>query len=206
MHIWELIMDHIFPPSTEELLIRKANIEDMKNEYSPSQKSSVYFLSYYKRKLIKSAITTAKFSHNKKSISLLATLLGIWLTEHTKGGVLLIPIPLHYKRERERGYNQVSRVLDKIQLENVRVSIAIIKRNRATPPQTTLTKNKRTKNLTGAFTININNLKHILTPEIKQIIICDDVYTTGSTLAEAYKVLKPHVPKNCKLTCLAWAH
>ncbi|MFN3188380.1 MAG: ComF family protein [Candidatus Paceibacteria bacterium] len=206
MHIWELLIDYIFPPSPEELLVRKATTEDIMKEYCPSLKSDVYFFSNYQRKLIKASVTTAKFTHNKKAVLLLSTILKTWLEEHTKCDTLLIPIPLHSKRERERGYNQVRRVIEEVKHPQIITSNNVLKRNRHTVPQTSLEKNERVKNLTDAFSVNTKNLALALSPETKRVIICDDVCTTGSTLREARKVLAPHLPKHCDLICLAWAH
>jgi ComF family protein len=206
MHNWELLFDYLFPPTPEELLVRHATITDIIKEYCPSKKANVYFLSNYQRKLIKAAITTAKFSHNKKAVRLLATLLTTWLTDHPQDQTLLIPIPLHLKRERERGYNQVTRVLNEVSLPNVTINKTILHRHRYTLPQTTLPKNDRTKNILGSFTVNPKSLAPALTSRVTRVIICDDVYTTGSTLEEARRTLAPHLTKNCELVCLAWAH
>lgn len=206
MHIWELLVDTIFPPTPHELLVRVATIQEIEIEYRPSQKAGVYYFCNYRRRLIKAVIATAKFSHNKKSITLLTALLTKWLAEHTKTDTILIPIPLHSKRERERGYNQVTAVLSGIRLTHVIIGKNILKKHKSTVPQTTLTKEDRTENLKGAFSVNASLLTEILTPNITQIIICDDVYTTGSTLREAKRILTPHIPRHCTLTCLAWAH
>lgn len=206
MHIWELLVDNIFPPSPEELLVRNASTADMANEYCPSQKADVYFFANYGRKLIKATITTAKFTHNKKAVLLLSTLLTTWLNEHAKDETLLIPIPLHSRRERERGYNQVTKVLEQISLPNIVINKSTLIRNRHTTPQTKLDKKARVENVAGVFSVNINQLQNLLTRNIKQVVICDDVYTTGSTLKEAKKVLSSHLPKDCELVCLAWAH
>jgi ComF family protein len=206
MHSFELLIDYIFPPSPNELLVRRATHAEIEKEYCPSVHNDVYFFSLYQRHLIKAAITTTKFFHNKKSARLLATLLTIWLNEHPQNDTLLIPIPLHAKRERKRGYNQVTRVLTLLSLPHVVISKKILKRNRHTTPQTKLDKKARSKNITGAFIVDTKQLRGALTPNITRIIICDDVYTTGSTLREAKKTLIPHLPKDCELVCLAWAH
>lgn len=206
MHIWELLIDYIFPPSPEELLVRRATKEDILKEYYPSQRARVYFFCNYQRKLIRATITTAKFTHNIKAVSLLRILLVTWLEEHVNDDTILIPIPLHPKRERKRGYNQVTKVLEQISLPNIVTGKNILTRNRHTTPQTKLDKDARMKNLTDAFSVNSNKLQNILTPNIRRVIICDDVYTTGSTFKEARRVLVPHIPRNCELICLAWAH
>ncbi|MCK9345266.1 MAG: ComF family protein [Candidatus Pacebacteria bacterium] len=101
---------------------------------------------------------------------------------------LLIPIPLHKKRLQERGYNQselLAREILKYDTEGIfeLTSHALI-RTRATNAQAKKEKRAaRLENLRGAFSAN---------PELvckKNIILIDDVTTTGATLAEARKVL-----------------
>lgn len=205
MHSWELLIDYIFPPSPEELLVRQASVAAIHNEYLPASKNGVFYFCNYKRKLVKATITTAKFTHNKKSHALLSTLLTLWLNEHTHESTLIIPIPLHPKRERERGYNQVTKVLEEISFPNIIFNQKILSRSRHTTPQTTLTKEARLTNLNDAFSVNLRTLNCALN-NIRLVIICDDVYTTGSTLKEAGKTILPHLPDNCQLMYLAWAH
>jgi len=101
---------------------------------------------------------------------------------------LLVPIPLHNKRLRERGYNQ-SELLAReiIRHDNAKIfqiETKALKRTQNTKPQAKSEKRaSRFKNLCGAFTA---------TPSIvrgKHIILIDDVTTTGATFSEARKTL-----------------
>ncbi len=97
----------------------------------------------------------------------------------------IIPVPLHIKRLRERGFNQsliLSRALGK--KHHLRVDFSLLKRCKLTLTQTGLDKNDRAKNISGAF---------VAGPKVKiqgkNLILVDDVYTTGSTVNECAKTL-----------------
>jgi ComF family protein len=98
---------------------------------------------------------------------------------------LLIPVPLHIKKLRERGFNQ-SLILayalgEKKQID---VNFSLLKRHKFTLTQTGLNKKEREQNIKGAF--EVSDKKKIAG---KNIILIDDVYTTGSTLNECAKTL-----------------
>lgn len=97
-----------------------------------------------------------------------------------------VPVPLHKKRLKERGYNQ-SAVIAKVLSENsgIPVDETLITRIRATEAQTKLDRAARLKNVNGAF---------LATDECrgKNLVLVDDVRTTGSTLKECALELKKH--------------
>ncbi len=97
----------------------------------------------------------------------------------------LIPIPLHPVRFRQRGYNQsleISRILAK-QL-NITLDYQLLKRTHNNPKQSLLSASQRKDNIHGVFSLNSS------TPSYQHIAIVDDVVTTGSTVAEAAKILQ----------------
>lgn len=101
---------------------------------------------------------------------------------------LIIPIPLHKKRLRERGYNQselLVRAIKKLDSNSLfEFSPDTLTRIRETKPQAKkVRRSARLENLRGAFAIQKNNVRN------KHIILIDDVATTGATLSEARKVL-----------------
>jgi ComF family protein len=98
---------------------------------------------------------------------------------------LLIPVPLHIKRLRDRGFNQ-SLLLAKEMGEkyNLPVKFSLLKRSKFTLTQTGLNKAEREKNIKGAFVVA---KKEKVTG--KNIILIDDVYTTGATVNECARVL-----------------
>ncbi len=112
---------------------------------------------------------------------------------------LLIPVPLHSTRRRERGFNQ-SQLLAK-QLEKLtKVPLASngLKRIKPTPSQTRLKKRQRRQNIAGAFACPDAELVRG-----KRVMLVDDVYTTGSTLNECARVLMEAGAESVE--CLAYA-
>lgn len=108
----------------------------------------------------------------------LAQCYGNWIAEKKIDAV--IPIPLHQRRKKQRGFNQaeaVARVLG--QQLNIPVKTNLLKRIKNTQPQKELTNKARKNNLKKAFKMNGNELQW------NCILLVDDIYTTGSTIDEA---------------------
>lgn len=94
-----------------------------------------------------------------------------------KGVNLVVPVPLHQDRVRQRGYNQSALLADVFSSHaEVRVDVAALRRVRATVPQVGLTANKRRDNVEGAFACMEGALAG------KHVLLIDDVCTTGATL------------------------
>jgi len=92
---------------------------------------------------------------------------------------ILIPVPLHPAKERERGYNQAYHIARGIQeATGADLTTDLIHRQRNTRTQTTLTKAERQENVHGAFECD-DRLKTI---EKSPIALIDDVLTTGATM------------------------
>ena len=111
----------------------------------------------------------------------------------------MVAVPLHGARERERGFNQVELVLSHLP-ETLRCLVErdVLARVRNTPPQTHLSRQKRLKNMEGAFAVH--NRKSL---QETHIILIDDVTTTGTTLSEAAHTL---TRAGAEVDCLAFAH
>jgi ComF family protein len=96
---------------------------------------------------------------------------------------VIVPVPLHPRRLKWRGFNQselLARQLEKIL--GIPCDTSAVKRSRFTIPQVKLNREKRKQNIIGAFeAVNVSG---------KNILIVDDVVTTGSTLNEIAKTLK----------------
>jgi ComF family protein len=101
---------------------------------------------------------------------------------------ILVPIPLHIKRFRWRGFNQ-SELLGELIAENLGLDFVpnLLKRIKETVPQADLSKEDRQKNIQNAFVINPGYKSQVIS---SKFIIFDDVWTSGSTLHEATKILK----------------
>lgn len=116
---------------------------------------------------------------------------------------ILIPVPLHKRRLIWRGFNQAE-LLAKQLNKYLKIPLVnnLIIRSRHTPPQMDINdKSERIKNISDAFQLNPEFNRHnnqpLTCPQVrgKIIILIDDVCTTGSTLEECAKILKPLKPK-----------
>ena len=100
---------------------------------------------------------------------------------------LLMPIPLHWHRQNVRGFNQSEEVGKLIAHGmNWKYETNLLVKNISTKPQVGLKGSTRRKNLRGVFSLNPNCVLSTMYP----VLIFDDVFTTGSTIGEATKVLK----------------
>lgn len=96
--------------------------------------------------------------------------------------VLLIPVPLGGRRQRERGYNQSERIASALAARTgLPVRTGLLHRARETRTQTALTPEARHANVAGAFRAE--------TVEGLELVLVDDVFTTGATLAAAAAAL-----------------
>jgi len=102
------------------------------------------------------------------------------------GADLIVPVPLHVKRLRQRGFNQAL-LLGEIFSRKWRVPLARnnLRRIRWTEPQVNLGAGERSANVKGAFALS--NAGEIAG---RKIFLVDDVYTTGSTVKECCRVLR----------------
>ena len=113
---------------------------------------------------------------------------------------LVIPIPLHQRRWRERGYNQSELLTGVLEHELGLPSLAsALERSRHTRPQVGLTSEERRANVLGAFTANPALVKG------KRIMVVDDVYTSGSTLNAAAEALHQAGASSVTAYCLTTA-
>jgi competence protein ComFC len=118
----------------------------------------------------------------------------------------LIPVPLHYARLRERGFNQSLLIAEEIS-KNTKIPInLIINRNKNNQTQTKLSKVERKINISDIFKVNrndkINFDKISLTNELDRVLIIDDVLTTGATVNSIAKELSNLGFKNIDVATL----
>jgi ComF family protein len=107
----------------------------------------------------------------------------------TGDSVLVIPVPLHSKKLRQRGFNQ-SEAIARAALKHrgdrrYELSTDVLRRRRETKSQIGLTSHQRRENLRGAFAVE--------PPQQiagRELLLVDDVYTTGTTASECARVLR----------------
>lgn len=149
-------------------------------------------LTHYRDANTLALIQALKYDDSRKAATILALSLGEYLTdvlsEHalfSTRPVYIVPVPLHSARMRERGFNQISRVLDVLpEHQRALVREDMLMRVRNTPPQTRLSRRARLTNMAGAFAVSAPH-----NPHGALVFLIDDVTTTGATLAEAAHTL-----------------
>jgi len=110
---------------------------------------------------------------------------------------LVVPVPLHPRRLRQRGFNPAGLLARAVAREvGTRCNPIALRRLRDTPSQTKLDRSARRRNVRNAFETR--------TPVPEVVWLVDDVVTTGSTLAECARVLKRAGARRVVGVCAAW--
>lgn len=100
----------------------------------------------------------------------------------------IVPVPLHPKKKRQRGFNQAEVFAEGIGKSiKVPVTKKLVKRNVYTKPQKVLNSSERRKNLRNAFVGDKKQYQILGKP--KRILVIDDIYTTGATAEGVTKAL-----------------
>jgi len=113
---------------------------------------------------------------------------------------IIIPVPIHKKRKKERGYNQSELIAREISITTKFITYEkdIILKQINNKKQSDLTKKERIKNVINVYEIiNSEKIKN------KKIVIFDDIYTTGSTVNEISKLLKQNGAREVLVLTLA---
>ncbi len=112
---------------------------------------------------------------------------------------IIIPVPISKKRKKERGYNQSLLIAKEISLkENKNLGDKIISKVKNNNTQSKLNKEERAENVKNVY--KITNNKEIIN---KNILLIDDIYTTGATLNECSKMLKQAGAKKIDVLTIA---
>lgn len=113
---------------------------------------------------------------------------------------IIISVPMYKKKKNQRGYNQSELIAKETakKVENIEYRNDILIKIRNTAKQSSLNKEQRKENLKNAYVVNNN--EYILN---KNILIFDDIYTTGSTANECAKMLKEAGAKDVGILTIA---
>jgi len=103
---------------------------------------------------------------------------------------VIIPIPLHKKKFRQRGFNQAE-IIGRLAAGHYGLALEtkLLLRDKETKPQFSLEKKDRRQNIKGAFIINNKRLANCST-NLPPVLLVDDIWTSGTTMKEAARVLK----------------
>jgi len=184
------LLDLVFPPSCEVCRRRSDEVlcPDCFNQVKfMKPQFGVYSATAYAG-VLRTALHRLKFQKRKRLAEPLGVVLVQYLSQ-TQGLKLaeldlIIPVPLHRHRYRQRGFNQAE-LLARIVGRYYELPVSnVLERVRNTHAQFDLPKEARAVNVKGAFKIRepqaVGN---------KKILLVDDIYTTGATIAECAKTL-----------------
>ena len=135
---------------------------------------------------VKQAMYRFKYSNKREYADFFAEQVlkryGEWM--HQKGIEVIIPVPMYPKKKKKRGYNQAEVFARELsRYTGIPMDAGLVCRVKDTTPQKELDDAERRKNLKNAFQIRGNIVQY------KQILIVDDIYTTGSTVSAIAEAL-----------------
>jgi len=163
---------------------------------------------YEKKGIIEKLITRFKYKFSDEIKDILCPLINTTFKKFGVGNVttnsglhfdFVVPVPLHSKREKMRGFNQAEILANSICLQSQNPNgnikkLNILKRKYNTFPQAKLDRRGRLINLTNAFELKNPDCSKVSDFHNKNFLIIDDVCTTGSTLNECARALQPLHP------------
>ncbi|MBU1557651.1 ComF family protein [Patescibacteria group bacterium] len=212
--IINFLLDTAFPRTKLEKKLSEITAEELYSEAPKTRNEDKKMITVfsYEDKLIKEAISSFKFRKNKRLAKIFAQILYDEILEHMSEletfsnfkKPILIPIPLSKQRMRERGFNQCELIAKEMSILDKDSSFVFEKnvliKIKDTPHQSRAkNKKERLENLKKSFSV-----KQSEKIRGKNILLLDDVTTTGTTLKEASKTLRRYGAK--KIICLTIAH
>lgn len=167
-------------------------IEYMLNDTVSVEVPKMYFdklfsLFLYKG-IIRKRILEFKFRNKPYLGRLFAEVMSDFLNDKKWDFDIVIPVPMHYRRFFNRGYNQSVILAKEISnLMKKTLKLNVLRKIKKSAVQSTLNLNQRKINILNSY--GIKNKKDILN---KNILLVDDIYTTGATVNECSRVLKEY--------------
>ena len=146
------------------------------------------FIAFSYDSILQELLEKLKYEGQKVIGNYLGQLSYAMLKEELPQEFNLVPVPLHQKKYKQRGFNQTEVIADGLRRGINASRINLLKRVKDTPTQTKLTREERKENVKNAFEINDyyqDKMKHE-----KPIVLLDDVLTSGATMNEAAHELK----------------
>ncbi len=184
------ILEYQFCPVCEKRVI---DGKTCKNCQQKTKLNGLFIAVAYKNQLVKKLINQFKYKPYLKELCpilcfLIIThfsLIGNNTMDILKQGIL-IPVPLHKKRQKERGFNQAEEIAKHLSVKlNLAFCNNVLIKIKSTSAQVGLSSEQRKKNIKGTFVCEKDDrIKG------KKILLVDDVYTTGATMEECAEILK----------------
>ena len=202
--LFDFFLPRICPGCNKKLLVKEEPVCEnclssiliadqirLEDEYAKNFASSHIIKDLYSRYVFETDKTLQQIIHALKYKSQFK--LGVYLGKILSEGIklrdwqidLIVPVPIHHLKKAERGYNQSDYIVKGLSKAlNIPYSTKLIKRTKFTDSQTKLKMKERALNVANAFKVKSKEKV-----SGKNILIVDDVCTTGATLLECGKVL-----------------
>jgi len=135
--------------------------------------------------IVRDLLHELKFRNKKHIAQGLGRLWAEIAADLVSADALLVPLPMHRKKQRERGFNQAEVLAVELSKKRNIPMANVLERIADTPPQSGLHPKLRAENVMGAFGIRPG-----FNPRGQHYILVDDIYTTGASLNECAKTLK----------------
>ena len=143
---------------------------------------------------LRELIHLLKYAHVRPAANVLGRMLAETISDlkssFGNADLVVVPVPLHAHKLRQRGFNQAELIAQaalklKPAGERLTLNAAVLQRRRDTQSQIGLTRHQRRQNMRGAFAV-------VKTGEVegREILLVDDVFTTGTTVSECARVLR----------------
>ncbi|MBU1179626.1 ComF family protein, partial [Patescibacteria group bacterium] len=161
----------------------------------------VFPLFKYSDSLIQKIIKSFKYRYLQDIAEDLAPTIRKFLLKYNtlvevKEGTAIIPVPLHWYRKCSRGFNQAEELAEIVgRILNLKIEKDIVIKTKKSKNQANVEFEKRFINLKGAFSLQKKAPKNV--------IIIDDVFTTGSTVGEIAGILTANGTENIQVITLA---
>lgn len=166
----------------------------------PIEFASAFFY-FHKKGIVQEMIHKLKYKGHQE----IGSAIGYWYAEELKKCIeisnvdFIIPVPLHEKRLKERGYNQVTTFGESLsQTLNVKYNDSILIRNVYSKTQTTKSILGRSTVIESVFGVKFDENHHN-----KKFLLIDDVITTGSTLEACSRELLKIPGAKISIVCMA---
>jgi len=206
MNIFQFILDTIVPPDPVIRAIEGMNEDDFVSIAGPlateETPSGVISFFPYKNETVRAALIEIKTRFNKKIVKLLGKVTYQKLTPLAEGRPLLIPIPMARKSLRERGWNQCELLARAIADEdngvNFEICMNALVKIRDNEDQVGKGRKERFENLHGCFAV-----RDVEKVRGRNVMVLDDIVTTGATLKEAHRALAEAGAKKIILVSVA---
>jgi ComF family protein len=188
------------PRVTTDSIFTNTLIE--KFAHMPEVRGASSFLLFSKKGNVQKLLHALKYKGRKEIGAELGFMFGQELigTAHMPDADLIVTVPLHPKRLAKRGYNQSDKLAEGFSnATQIPWSGTVLERTRNTTSQTGKTKKERRDNVRNVFAVSASTVS-------KNIIIFDDVLTTGATLDACIEALTAAGCENCYILTIATAH